>query len=282
MFFFYRLAPSQEVLTDFSAFQGMSTHFPPSWTQDMSTNSMMESSSDAHPDRPIHDAQMGVSHGTVLTGSMSRAGDQAREHNSYGERNVTMVDPSAAGQLEPSSGQLSPFSSHSPAPGSGQDLESQYVKPGDLGQRVTAYSYSPQAASITSNSDIKPVLMTPQAQDPDLGSFSESGAVGDEATSPSPSTPASEGIASSEGPDEKTPSAAEVSSLILKLGDTEKIREILETLQTSGLLRELGYRKESSPPSDEKGPESVASPRPDAHISCQTCHKHFVRRCELK
>lgn len=86
---------------------------------------------------------------------------------------------------------------------------------------------------------------------------------------------------SADSPDIAIPPTEDVSSLVMKLRDPKKIKEVLEALQTSGLLESLGYKKEQTPTDNEKEVE-VTKPRQDSQNVCPHCKKGFPRRCELK
>jgi hypothetical protein len=296
-----RLGPSsQEVLTDlvggaqtptadYGSFQlspEMSTHFPAGlWSnQDMNTNPVMEVSADTHTDRSIPETQMEVGQGAALEHDMIKPRGPASHQIAYSQQNAIPADSNTGGLVEPSSEQTSSFSDHRSASTGVDGPESfvqGFVKLGDLRQDAIVPSYASQTASITSSHETKLEIKHTPSQDLD-SSFLDLAAGEDEAASPSSSVPTSDGKMSSGGADEKPPLAAEVSSL-LNTNDQEKLKEFLEALQNRGVLKELGYRKESSPPVDEKGLEcSVPSLLPNAQISCPTCSKNFVRRCELK
>lgn len=79
------------------------------------------------------------------------------------------------------------------------------------------------------------------------------------------------------------PTAEDVSSLVSDLKDPEKLKQVLEALQSQGLLEGLGYKKEESCLTEEKEPE-LKKQRTDNSNHCPnpTCRKTFLRRCELK
>lgn len=85
----------------------------------------------------------------------------------------------------------------------------------------------------------------------------------------------------SDSTDDVMPTTEDISSLILKLRDPEKIKQVLEALRTNGLLEGSGYKKETTPKIDEK-PVETDSLRRESANSCAVCEKGFLRRCELK
>lgn len=77
------------------------------------------------------------------------------------------------------------------------------------------------------------------------------------------------------------PTVEDVSALVLKLRDHGKLKEMLEKLQSNGLLKELGYKKEETPNLEEKASEATGL-RKEGQNTCRNCGKDFTRPCELK
>ncbi|KAH8194605.1 hypothetical protein TruAng_011224 [Truncatella angustata] len=147
----------------------------------------------------------------------------------------------------------------------------QFVTPGDLSHRAVI------SPNLRLNADTSAETQYRKIGVPDP---SESGS--DSAASPF-SIDGSEKSATSESPDVSIPTAADLSSLVLDLEDPEKLKQILEALQSKGVLKEFGYKKEEIPSTEEKEPESNVQHQ-DSQIHCplQSCPKSFSRRCELK
>lgn len=66
------------------------------------------------------------------------------------------------------------------------------------------------------------------------------------------------------------------------LNDQTEVVKLLETLQHTGLLKKLGYKKESSVEPDTKRVETASAPGQSHQYPCSKCKKTFGRRCELK
>lgn len=148
--------------------------------------------------------------------------------------------------------------------------DEQYITPADLSQCGPSASVAlPDVGeSISTASEHVSYEHMPDTSDSD-----------DEGVA-TPVSPGEEKV-SAESPDIAIPPAEDVSSLVMKLRDPNKIKEVLEALQTSGLLKSLGYKKEQTPTDNEKEVE-VTKPRQDSQNVCPHCKKGFPRRCELK
>lgn len=67
------------------------------------------------------------------------------------------------------------------------------------------------------------------------------------------------------------------------LTDQTEVGRLLETLQSNGLLRKLGYKKESSVQPDIKALAEITTNSNQEHLHpCSECGKTFSRRCELR
>ncbi|RYP55378.1 hypothetical protein DL768_000133 [Monosporascus sp. mg162] len=66
------------------------------------------------------------------------------------------------------------------------------------------------------------------------------------------------------------------------LNDQTEVVKLLETLQHNGLLKKLGYKKESSVEPDTEKVEIASTPGQSHQYPCSKCKKTFSRRCELK
>ncbi|KAI1502791.1 hypothetical protein F5X99DRAFT_417598 [Biscogniauxia marginata] len=74
----------------------------------------------------------------------------------------------------------------------------------------------------------------------------------------------------------------EALSFAVNLADQNELKKFLETLQSRGVLEELGYKREETTQGLE-GPklESVSGSSQDNTHACSECKKTFPRRCEL-
>lgn len=67
------------------------------------------------------------------------------------------------------------------------------------------------------------------------------------------------------------------------LNDQTDVCKLLETLQSNGLLKKYGYKKESPMQLDTEGStEPAASSTQELPHPCSKCNKAFNRRCELR
>ncbi|KAI8633994.1 hypothetical protein F5Y19DRAFT_260295 [Xylariaceae sp. FL1651] len=71
-------------------------------------------------------------------------------------------------------------------------------------------------------------------------------------------------------------------SIKLDLNDPVMVRKLIDTLQSHGLLEQLGYKKEDAESAEVAKVESEAVPNQNHCHRCSTCGKGFPRRCELK
>lgn len=165
---------------------------------------------------------------------------------------------------------LSASDSPSVAQGTEVSIGHQFVTPGDLSH----------PANPTTMTNISDAIVATAAQHLPR-SLSADASDGD---SEGVATPCSNKDGMGISPDSSeniTTTADDVSSLILRLRDPEKIRQVLEALQTNGLLEGSGYKKETTPMPDQTAPEAPNS-RLEGQNSCSKCHKFFTRPCELK
>ncbi|KAI0134424.1 hypothetical protein BJ170DRAFT_591402 [Xylariales sp. AK1849] len=266
---------------DFQFSSNMDPNFIPGyWHPEPYHNAVIDLSQNAPTEGDLRQPQAGPIQGAVRrTAAAAECGDQTRRDQSENEQQAPSSEVSdVAFHLDSSSERVRCVPKHSPSLVSGQREEDlcspQYVTPETLSQHAGSTLHTPEAV-VKSSNDIVQSLISP------TGSHHLP-------QGPSPVNGNSEpGHHCEEHDDGKTPdtleitgsTAADVSSLVK---DPEKIRQILEALQSNGLLKELGYKKEASPTSENKETESVHSQHHENHNSCPTCHKKFGRRCELK
>lgn len=175
---------------------------------------------------------------------------------------------------EPLKSVATPTTSETASPGypeSDEGTEQQYVIPAHLDQR------GPPASMIFTSAD-EDVSVPQQSACESIPDTSDLDADG--AATP---TSTDELKASPDSSDVSITSSEDVSSLVSKLSslrEQNKINEVLEALQKSGLLEALENKKEQKPTTGEKVPESI--PRHDVQNKCPKCDKGFPRPCELK
>ncbi|XXH03550.1 hypothetical protein Hte_009955 [Hypoxylon texense] len=78
------------------------------------------------------------------------------------------------------------------------------------------------------------------------------------------------------------PKNPETVDVDLDLTDRGNLLKILEKLQDSGLLEQLGYKKENPPRSEDTPQEPTNNTTGESRHVCTKCPKGFSRRCELK
>ncbi|KAK9782522.1 hypothetical protein AB5N19_09100 [Seiridium cardinale] len=236
------------------------------------------------------DGDPGTASTTVTTMDTSLDSDSVRQlsgsHVVHGSEIVQQVDATAgvgshtktqdgSRHLSSRSMHLTDSSHHRPGRFSDTtradvSCEQQFVTPGDLSHCALTLSALPDAdadrALISQNNACE------LAQD-DSDSDTD-----DEVTAES--VDENMGKTASRSPDVPIP-ATDVSSLVLGLRDQEQLKQVLEALQSNGLLGKLGYKKEEASTSEETVSEATAQ-RQDGQNNCPTCNKGFSRRCELK
>ncbi|KAI1875641.1 uncharacterized protein JN550_001927 [Neoarthrinium moseri] len=264
---FQQPPPQQDVLTDLVGMQpthveynyqlspGMQNHFSQGyWSQGANASSVIDISPDAATNRQM------ASHPVEGARSLNPQADVI-------SRTKVGITDSAEGS--PSSERDNTISSF---PDSGLDAfcDQRYVSPRDLSQHSVAHklpSLSKDNATTVYGGSLDP---SPVNSNQMLDS--QSPLAGDR-------KPLSDGKGA------PVPSAADVSSLIIDLKDPDKIKQVLETLQSRGVLEELGYKKEIALATEDKRTEGPANAIQDAQNtqnSCSECPKTFARRCELK
>ncbi|KAI2473260.1 hypothetical protein F4781DRAFT_227963 [Annulohypoxylon bovei var. microspora] len=68
----------------------------------------------------------------------------------------------------------------------------------------------------------------------------------------------------------------------IDLTDRDRILKLLEKLRSSGVLGQLGYKKDDSLEQEVMNPEPARSTTSEQAHVCPECQKGFARRCELK
>jgi hypothetical protein len=77
-------------------------------------------------------------------------------------------------------------------------------------------------------------------------------------------------------------SAPSQTPIKLDLSNASMIRDLVDTLQSHGLLEKLGYKKEGHERTEPAKAEADIGANQNNHHRCSTCDKVFPRRCELK
>lgn len=152
---------------------------------------------------------------------------------------------------------------------SDESNEQQYVVPADLNHAPASmiFTGADEDVSVPEHTACKSI---PDSSDSDVEGVATPLLTDEAKVSPGPS-------------DISMPSSEDMSSLISKLStlrEQNKINEVLEVLQKSGLLEAIENKKEQKPPTGEKALETT--PRQDAQNKCPKCDKGFPRPCELK
>ncbi|KAK6064568.1 hypothetical protein SCUP515_11693 [Seiridium cupressi] len=280
--FIHRTIAPQDVLPDIAGMQpppgdynlqlspSIQTNFTTSyWHQDgdpgtaSTTVTTMDTSLNSDPVRQLSGSH--VVHGSEITQQVdATAGVGSHTETQDGSRH-----------LSSQSMHLTDSSHHRPGRFSDTtradvSCEQQFVTPGDLSRRALTLSALPDAdvdRALTSQNNARRLPHDDSDSDTD-----------DEVTA----EPVDENMrkTASRSPDVPIP-ATDVSSLVLGLRDQEQLKQVLEALQSNGLLGKLGYKKEEASTSEETVSEATAQ-RQDGQNNCPTCNKGFSRRCELK
>jgi hypothetical protein len=250
------------------------------WSQDLNHNAVLDMSQESCTDRRLSPSQVGSAKASSQAVEIYEPGKQARTEQPRNEQGTTL-GPQDTFPSRPEQGRQLFMECTESIPDRPEEDSStvQYVAPEALSQRIATASDS-SVSQPSSPSDIKHPLESPresqdfpQTQDSanKTESVNEVDLVQESSEQDEQSTSGTS--------DPSVSSPTDVSSL---LEDPEKLKQILEALQTKGVLRKHGYKKEDSPTPEIKVAESGASPRPEPQHACPSCPKSFGRRCELK
>ncbi|KAK8048531.1 C2H2 type zinc finger domain protein [Apiospora phragmitis] len=228
----------------------------------------------------LDDTRMALGHMTGGTGASHNMVEPASE-----DEPVSMPDPlEAIGPIQPQLSQsLRPSMQNNPERQDFEDSNSQFISPEDLRQEHQLSTSS--LSSSTTGTETSPSSTSYEGEErrsPAAGAKPRN--CDGSMSSTSKRECGKQGVNTATAQEPPVVSVSDISSLQLELKDPDKRRKLVEVLQLQGILKEFGFKKESSPVVETRPEEISQDVKPENYHACTEsgCDKKFQRPCELK